>query len=73
MVLFIIWLNHRLEGFILYIGGHDNTMRVTLWRVGFGLIMEPARIINAINALGFRDSPNLRDLEHDGFVKTLII
>ena len=39
----------------------------------FGLILEPIGIINAINALGFHDSPKLRALAHDGFVKTLII
>ena len=38
-----------------------------------GLIMEPSRVINAINALGFRDSQKLRDLAHEGFAKTLVI
>ena len=38
-----------------------------------GLIMEPAGVINAINALGFNDSQKLRAFAHEGFAKTLVI
>ena len=41
-------------------------------KVGFGLILEPDRVINSITALGFHDNPNI-GWAHNGFANSLVI